>query len=100
MDHCKRCVSSVSVNRRAHRFLIASWGRCFISSIMSVDVSLDCEMFALIIIGMEGNSLWFCSARLGDVPKWVAMQIALADAQHGAIRLSGFNEAHLSADLT
>lgn len=98
MDHCKRCVSSVSVNRRARRFLIASRGRCFISSITSVDVRLDCEMFALIIIGMEGNSLWFCSARLGDVPKRVAMQIALANAQRGAIRPGSFTTSHLTAD--
>lgn len=63
---------------------------------------LDCEMFALIIIGMEGNSLWFCSARLGDVPKWVAMQIALADAQHGAISTvaSKRNTLLLTFDLT
>lgn len=25
--------------------------------------------------------MWFCLARLGVVPKWVAMQIALAQAQ-------------------
>ncbi|CAG9581552.1 unnamed protein product [Danaus chrysippus] len=88
MVHCVASLPRRQIYLHTQLVLIATQldrsGRCFVSSITASEC-LVCEMFALIIIGMEGNSLWFCSARLGDVPKWVAMQIALAVAQRGAI---------------